>query len=390
MTPPFNSALKRRRRNPLIPSKPTAYHNPTKLCQQGRLTEALQAANSLFQKGSSVSRKALFDIIEECIRKKDLASGNEVKSLIAKRGFECDAFLGSHLIRMFSSFGNLVEADLIFNKLLDPSVYTWNAIISAHASLGQSERAIDLYNSLVKSDTRANEYVYVAVLKACTNMLAVTHGNLLFSCIMEDGLESDLFICNSSMDMYAKCGCLKDAHKVFCDMNQRDGVSWNSLITGYAQHANGEEAVRLLQQMLMAGLCPDDVTFSSVIKACAVIHDICLGELVHQCIIEHGFADNVHVGNILIHMYMACGNVEDANNVFQKLTNPDVVTWSTMMSGYAHHGHGDLALTTFAWMQGEGLKPNKVTYPSILKACAIIHIQLKVKKLKPLCKNRAV
>lgn len=346
----------------------------TRLCQEGHLIEALQAVEGLDRQGLCITRSILFRLLQGCIRKRDLAAGQEVNSLIARSGFEIDTFFGSHLIRMFASCGSLSEADTVFRKLSKPSVYTWHAIISAHAKLGQSERAIELYHSLVDANIKPNEYIYTAVLKACANLADLTQGNLIYSYIIEDGLESDLFIGNTMMDTYAKCSCLRDAHKLFANMRKRDAVSWNALITGYALHEHGLEAVQLLQQMQQEGMHPDDVTYASVVKACSSITDLGKGELIHHSITESDLGGDPHVSNILIHMYMACGSVDDANRIFEKLRKRDIVTWSTIISGYAHHGHGVEALKAFEKMQGEGLKPNNVTYPSILKACASLYV----------------
>eukprot|EP00250_Pteridium_aquilinum_P014968 c22308_g2_i5 orf=286-2730(-) len=346
----------------------------TRLCQEGRLIEALQAVAVLDRQGVWITRSTVFRLLQGCIKQRDLAAGREINSLITRRGFNINTFFGSHLIRMFASCGSLSDADMVFRKLSDPSVYTWHAIISAHAKLGQSERAIQLYHKLVGANVKPNEYIYVAVLKACASLTDLTEGNLIFSYSIEDGLESDLFIGNTMMDTYAKCGCLEDAHKVFASLKKRDCVSWNALITGYALHAHGLEAIQLLQQMQQEGMQPDDVTYASVIKACSSITDLGKGELIHHSIFENGVGDDAHVSNILIHMYMACGSLDDANRVFEKLQRRDVVTWSTIISGYAHHGHGAEAFKAFESMLGEGLKPNNVTYPSILKACASLFV----------------
>ncbi|KAI5067652.1 hypothetical protein GOP47_0018180 [Adiantum capillus-veneris] len=341
-----------------------------RLCQEGRLLEAVQAVEVSEREGLRISRNDLFCLLQGCIRQKDLAAAREVNSLIARRGFDINKFFGSHLIRMFASCGSLSEADILFRKLSNPSVYTWHAIIAAHTKLGQNERAFQLYNNLLDSKLKPNEYIHVAVLKACANLTDIIQGNLIYSYIVEDGLETDLYIGNTMMDTYSKCGHLQDAQKVFTKMSNRDVVSWNTLITGYATHVHGLEAIQLLQQMHQEGMRPDDVAYSSVVKACSSMSDARKGELIHHSIIESGGGGDSHFCNILIHMYMECGSVEDANKVFERLLDRDVVTWSTMISGYAHLGHGAKALEAFERMQGENLKPNNVTYPSVLNACA--------------------
>lgn len=132
----------------------------------------------LFQKHEEmlISSSMFVQLLDKCIVEKDLAAGRETHSLIVRSGLESDTVLGSYLIRMFSSFSCLVEAKQVFSKLLKPNVYSWSAVITAHAKLGQEEQAINLYHQMQMSDVVPDGHVFVAVLKACSSIGALNQG----------------------------------------------------------------------------------------------------------------------------------------------------------------------------------------------------------------------
>lgn len=340
-----------------------------KNCEEGRLSEALHTVKLMEKQGIHISTKILFFLLKGCMNKKDLSAGREVNLFIRRSGFEANTFLGSHLIRMFTLCGSLVEANVVFSKLAKPNVFAWNAIISAHTKLGQAEHAIELYHNLRQSSVNPNEHIFVAVLKACGNTAALTQGKLIHSHVIQSCLESDLFVGNTLMNMYAKCGFIGDAQRVFDKLTKRDVVSWNAMIIGNAQDEHGEEALQLFYQMQQEGTDPDDVTFTIVLKVCSSMATLDEGKLIHKHIVKNSCDLVIFVGNALVDMYVTCGSQKDAGKVFEKLPKRDVVTWSTMISGYAQHGYGQEALDFFHQMLQDGIQPNIVTYFGILKAC---------------------
>jgi pentatricopeptide repeat protein len=175
------------------------------------------------------------------------------------------------------------------------------------------------------------------------------------------------------MDMYFKCGALEKAQEVFEQLSKPDIVSWNVLIGGYAQHGFSDEALRCFKRMQDVRVHPNVVTYISVLKACGITESLDIGEAVDTEVRKQGLLHkDVMLGNALVDMYAKCGVLEKAQDVFQELPVKNVVTWSALIGGYAHHGHGDEALRFFKLMQGAGVRPNSVTYINALKACGIV------------------
>lgn len=311
-----------------------------------------------------------FVLLDKCIREEDLVAGRVTHSLIISCGCESDDFLVSHLIRMYAFFDSLLEANEVFNRLSKGSVFSWNAIISAHVNLGQNEQGIALfYRMLKKSSTEPNGYILVEVLKALSKMEELQEGTKIHACIIGCGLESDLYIGNTLVNMYATCRALEDACRVFNRLPFWDIVSWNALISAHAQQGYIQEALCLFEQLGLNGLEPNRVTFMSILKVDSSIVGIEAGTQLHACIMEHGLETGKFLGNCLIDLYIKCDCLKDAYIVFERLPKRDLVTFNTLISGYAQSGHGHEAVDLFESMLQEGIEPDCFTFVSILQAC---------------------
>ncbi|KAJ7296567.1 hypothetical protein O6H91_Y115100 [Diphasiastrum complanatum] len=273
---------------------------------------------------------------------------------------------------MFAMCGSLVEANQAFRRIRELDTHAWAAIISAHTKNGQTKEAIKLYYEMQQTILKPNDYIYVIVIKACTVSLNLTEGRMIHAKARENGYDLNLFVGSTLIDMYAKCGSLEEAQQVFCALPSRDVVAWNTIIAAYAQKGVAEQALQLFKEMQEEGICPDGNTFVSILKACGSIRALDQGKMVHTQLVNNGLLVNVFVGSSLVDMYVKCGRLAEAHDVFEKLPKRDVVSWSTLIAGYAQQGLGEQALQLYKSMQSEGVKPDKVMFVSILKACGSI------------------
>lgn len=347
--------------------------NTRKLCKEG-LGAAIDAVVHLMDhRKVRPSTNILYCLLEGCTDKKNLALGRQVHRLIKRSGYIFDTFLGSHLIRMFAECGSLSEANQVFNELPDTTVYTWSALISAHAKHGRSEQAVKLFTQMHQcSGIKPNAYTLVATLKACASMPALLEGRLTHSYAVECGLESDVHLCNTLLDMYAKCHSLNNARFIFDRLVQRSLVTWNAMISGYAQHGHGSKALGLFKLMQQEREKPDKLTLMGALKACSNMKELYPdGRLVHVFVTEMGYDKDDFVQSTLIDMYTKCGDLAGAQNVFAKVQlELSVVTWNAMIAGYVYQGWAEEALRLFGLMQQTNLLPDIVTLMSVLRACA--------------------
>ncbi|KAJ0967262.1 hypothetical protein J5N97_024179 [Dioscorea zingiberensis] len=169
--------------------------------------------------------------------------------------------------------------------------------------------------------------------------------------------------------MYMKSGDIKDAHNVFDTMRHRNIVSWNSIIVGYGMHGDGKKAMSVLIEMMQQGFKPDEQTLASVLSSCANQAAANEATQAHNYAIKTGLHDHLSVSNALTFAYAKCGNLHYASQVFESITKPDIVSFSSMVFSYAFHGLGKEAMDTFKTMLHGGVRPDKVVFLGVLSAC---------------------
>ncbi|KAK4761116.1 hypothetical protein SAY87_006009 [Trapa incisa] len=220
---------------------------------------------------------------------------------------------------------------------------------------------LDLIESCALEPDRA---LFTNLIKKCTNLKRLKEGRLVHAHLMSCFRE-DLVMNNNILNMYAKCGSMEEAQKVFEEMPVTDTVSWTALITGYTQSGLLEDAVVLFPEMLRADVKPNEFTLSSLLKASGTRHNNGFGRQLHGYCLKHGYILNVYVGSALVDMYARWENIKDAESIFNGLVSKNEVSWNALIAGHARKGEGELALSLFSRMLRKDFKPTPFTYSSI-------------------------
>ncbi|KAI5063600.1 hypothetical protein GOP47_0022147 [Adiantum capillus-veneris] len=334
-----------------------------------RRQNILQTLDLLDEGRHEATSQILHNLLKECTKYKDLATGRKLSSFMAINGLTSDTCLNDHLIRMFAACGQLSDACEAFHKVLKPSIYTWNAIISAHSGLGRSAKTLELYHEMKQKGFQPDVVTFLCTLKACCDMRVTCQGMIIHNHIVISGLHSHSNVGNAVLDMYCKCGNLEEALKVFDTQENRTVVAWGALLAGYVQHGHGVQALKLFERMQVENIDPNLIIYSSTLKACSQTGQLIEGRLIHSYIIKSGLQSDIVVQNTLVDMYARCGSIEEAHTVFGGMSTHDVVSWGSLIAGYAVHGPSDIAFKLFHEMQQEGLQPCKATFLIMLKAC---------------------
>ncbi|KAI5084956.1 hypothetical protein GOP47_0001125 [Adiantum capillus-veneris] len=307
-------------------------------------------------------------VFKACARLKYLEKGQETHSESVAKGIELDLYVGNSLVDMYAKCGSLLEAQEVLKKQRLKNAISWNALITAFADLGLHEEVWACLEMMELEGQQPDAGTFVCILKACRSKNSVLKGRQLHILIVKGGWDRSLFIANSLVDMYAKCGQLEEAQKALDHLTSPNLVSWTALISGYVEHGLAMEALNAYKRMQREGLFPDDITFVCCLKACSATGALHVGQELHLEVVKTGLEHEYLVGSILVDMYAKCGLVEDAQNAFDKLYLRTVVSWTALIAGYAKHGHNDVASRLFQKMQEESVIPNTATYTCILRA----------------------
>lgn len=312
-----------------------------------------------------------------------------------------DIFSWAIMIAGYVKCGDIENARILFYKMPEQYEVAWNAMIAGYSQHGQNEDAIKLFREMHQAGLKLDSFTYASVLSACANFADLEHGKQIHAYIIRTELEPKVSVENALVSLYAKCGRIDNAHTIFEKMSERDVVSWNAIVTGYvnqgsledarqlfdkmpernalswtsmiagyAHHGHGELASKLFCQMRLGDIKPDHFTFAGILSACASLAALEHGKQVHGQLTQVGFESSVSAGNALVTMYARCGVIEDACQVFDNMPELDLISWNAMIAGYAQHGHGKEALKLFEEMVWTGVKPDRITFLSVISACS--------------------
>lgn len=195
-------------------------------------------------------------------------------------------------------------------------------------------------------------------------------GGLQYHCLaIMTGYIANIYVGSSMISLYSKCSLLEDAYRTFEEIPIRNVVSWTAIIAAFAQEWNIDKCLELFHHMRDSELKPNDFTYTSLLSACTGSGALGQGRSAHCQIIQTGFYSYVHIANALITMYCKCGVIHDALYIFEHVESKDVVTWNSMIAGYAQHGHVQEAIDLFEKMKLQGVSPDVITYLGVLSSC---------------------
>lgn len=338
--------------------------------QNGCFDDVLNLFLQMMREDSKPDRITLANVLKACASLQMLKHGMCAHDFIIKQKLEADIFVGSTLVDMYAKCGSIKAAWKVFNLMPRRTVVSWNSMIIGYAQPGCADKSLNLFWKMELENVTRTVVTYVGALKACAVLGILEEGKLIHESFMKSGIKANLILRNALVDMYSKCGNVKEAHRAFDEMPERDIVSWNALIAGYAVHGPATKAIELYQNMQREGIHPDKVTFLSVLKACISLPSLEQGIQVHSHIRRSGLEFDIFVASTLVDMYAKCGSVEEAHELFDGMQERNEVAWNSMIAGYVQHGHLDQAFKLFKQMEESKVKPVKVTFLSILKACA--------------------
>nr|XP_043634669.1 pentatricopeptide repeat-containing protein At5g44230 [Erigeron canadensis] len=336
----------------------------------------------------------------------NLNQTKQIHAHIIRKALHQSSYLITKLIRVLTSKFNIPIDPYplrTFQQVNNPNPFLYTALIRGYVVEGKIREGVSVYSLMRRNGVSPVSFTFTALLRQCGDVNGLNLGVQIHGQVIRvGGFGFDLFVGNSLIDMYVKCGVLEDARKVFDEMPERDVVSWTELIVayvrrgemdeakmlfdglvvkdmvvwtamvmGFSQNGKPREALECFDKMVEDGVEFDDVTLASVVSACAQLGATKYARWVRDVAERAGFVgtDNVVIGSALIDMYAKCGCIEEARNVFDKMMKKNVYSYSSLILGYAMHGCAQEAIGLFEKMVKTDVKPNKVTFLGVLSAC---------------------
>ncbi|WCJ31069.1 Pentatricopeptide repeat (PPR) superfamily protein [Euphorbia peplus] len=367
------------------------------LCKEKRLQEALQLLNQIDRPSPSIYST----LIQSCLHNRALQEGKNVHDHIKQSGFQPGLVISNRILDMYAKCSNLRDAQKVFDEMGQRDLCSWNVLISGYAKVGlidearklfdemperdnfswtamisgyvrhdKPNEALELFRLMKRSDdSKSNKFTISSVLAAASVIRCLRIGKEVHGYIIRTGLESDEVFWSALSDMYAKCGSLDEARRIFDKMKNRDIVTWTAMIDRYFEEGRKKEGFDLFAGLLRSGIRPNDFTFAGILTACADLSEERVGKQVHGHMTRIGSDPFSFAASALVHMYSKSGNMVNAERVFRGFPQPDLVSWTSLISGFAQNGLPEEALKYFELLLKSGTRPDNVTFVGVLSAC---------------------
>lgn len=307
-------------------------------------------------------------VLHEGASKRSLGAAKAIHGLIVKDIINPDSHLWISLVNVYAKCRYSTYARLVLAKMPNRDVVSWTTLIQGLVAEGFVNDSIYLFQEMQNEGIMPNEFTLATGLKACSLCMALDLGKQMHAQAFKLGLLLDLFVGSALVALYAKCGEMELASKMFFGMPEQNDVTWNVLLNGYAQRGDEKGVLKLFYGMMESDMKCSKFTLTTVLKGCANSKNLRQGQVIHSLIIKHGYEGDEFLGCGLVDMYSKCGLATDAFEVFKKIDNPDIVVWSAMITCLDQQGQSEESVKLFHLMRLNDIRPNHYTICSLISA----------------------
>ncbi|XP_020211049.1 putative pentatricopeptide repeat-containing protein At5g52630 [Cajanus cajan] len=302
---------------------------------------------------------------------RSLAKGVQLHGHVIKSGLESVPLVCHHLINFYSKCNLQHSSHKLFEDFPHKSATTWSSLISSFAQNDLPLPALRFFRRMLRHALRPDDHTLPTAAKSVAALSSLPLAHSLHGLALKTAHRPDVFVGSSLVDMYAKCGDINSARKVFDEMPHRNVVSWSGMIYGYSQMGLHEEALTLFKHALNENVGVNDFTLSSVLRVCSASTLFELGKQVHGLSFKTSFDSSCFVASSLISLYSKCGVVEGGYRVFEEVRVRNLGMWNAMLIACAQHAHTWRTFELFEEMSvGGNVKPNFITFLCLLYACS--------------------
>lgn len=327
--------------------------------------EAVTVFRDMMREGVELDHVSFTSVITTCCHETDLKLAIQIHGLCIKRGYETLVEVGNILMSRYSKCGGLEAVKSVFDQMSERNVISWTTMISTN-----KDDAVSIFHKMRLDRVYPNKVTFVGLINAVKCKEQIKEGLQIHGLCIKAGFVSEPSVGNSFITMYAKFEALEDAKKAFDDITFREIISWNAMISGFAQNGFSHEALKMFLSAAVETV-PNEYTFGSVLNAVAIAEDISVkhGQRCHAHILKLGFNSCPVVSSALLDMYAKRGSINESVEVFNEMFERNQFVWTSIISAYSSHGDFESVMNLFQKMVKENVAPDLVTFLSVLTAC---------------------
>lgn len=279
-------------------------------------------------------------MINGCMKSGKIEDAHSLFNQMPKR----DAVSWANLIDGYSKLGDVDLARSLFDEMPNRDVVACNAMMTGYISNGCFIEALEIFRQMLNGDMSPDVVTLLIVLSAVSQLGHIEKGVAIHCYLDENGFSLGGKLGVALIDMYAKCGSIENAMKVFEDMEERSVDHWNAMIGGFAMHGLGESAFCLLMEMERLSVKPDDITFIGVLNACGhaglVKEGLMCFELMRRV---HKLEPKMQHYGCIVDILGRAGHIEEARSFIEEMPiEPNDVIWRTLIGACKNHKKFDI------------------------------------------------
>ncbi|XVF44438.1 hypothetical protein PTKIN_Ptkin02bG0120100 [Pterospermum kingtungense] len=331
----------------------------------GKPESSLEMVFEMLGLGVEPNGFTLSAVIKACSVLGKIRLGWCFHGVVVKRGFDSNRVISCALIDFYGRNWQLNEVCQLFDELPEPDAICWTSIISALTRNDLYEEALRFFHMMQRNHGLSPDgFTFGTVLAACGNLGRLRQGKQVHARVVISGLCGNVVVESSLVDMYGKCGLVAESQRVFDRMSIKNSVSWSALLGVYCHNKEYESVIRIFREMDEIDL----YCFGTILRACAGLAAVRQGKEVHCQYVRRGGWRDVIVESALVDLYAKCGCIDFAYRIFVQMSNRNLITWNSMIFGFAQNGRGGEALSIFDEMIKEGIKPDYISFIGVLFA----------------------
>ncbi|CAI0393693.1 unnamed protein product [Linum tenue] len=283
-------------------------------------------------------------VVPACVRCEAFSSKESIHGYVIKIGFETNRYVQNALMDMYSRMGKMEISKSIFDSMEVRDVVSWNTMITGYVISGCFDQALEMLQGMQKTDRDPNSVTLMTILPGCAWMAALAKGKEIHAYAIRNGLASDVTVGSALVDMYAKCGCLNLSRRVFTGMTNKNIITWNVIIMAYGMHGQGDEALKLFQDMAsrakFGGVKPNEITLISVFAACSHSGFVDEGlRIFHSMKADYGIEVTADHYACVVDLLGRAGQVEQAYELLNAMPSgfDKIGAWSSLLGACRLH-----------------------------------------------------
>ncbi|KAG8366503.1 hypothetical protein BUALT_Bualt17G0086800 [Buddleja alternifolia] len=314
------------------------------LTQNGMDKEALDLFREMRFKEVDMDQFTFGSVLTACGGLLASKEGNQIHAYMTRTDHMHNVFVASALLDMYSKCKDIKNAETVFSKMRYKNIVSWTAMLVGYGQNGYSEEAVRTFCEMQRYGVEPDDFTLGSVISSCANLASLEEGAQFHAQALVAGLISFITVSNALITLYAKCGNIEEAHKLFNEIKLKDEVSWTALVSGYAQFGKANETINLFEEMLGYGLKPDGVTFVGVLSACSRAGFVEKGRFYFSLMVDkYGIKPVLDHYTCMIDLFSRAGQLEEAQNfILQMPCCPDTIGWATLLSSCRNRGNMEI------------------------------------------------